>query len=279
MKVKSNKFSQAPRVLDYDRRLDLAARAVGHLLYDNTWKDTPYVITVSARFAMEAIGISRPTFYKAINTLMDTGYIVERVSQTLADGTTTCPKYTLAEMDGVEAEVSDECMRRFKNDKEAVIEEKVETPIVESKEESKVVKKPVKRTLKKVDKTTPPAEKQPSPKKVKPDTSKDSVFTRGYENTSHTEIPKSGADITEWSGYDGTALAERDHVRGPLKNGKRVYTVRGKKYTIVMEKDGETANFFASEIDFKRDLLRYLRIPHYTRDQWIDIVNTWKGRN
>ena len=129
------------------------------------------------------------------------------------------------------------------------------------KQDTTPAEKPVKKTLKKVSKK--PVEKSTS----KP------MFTRGYT----TPLPKRNSDITEWSGYDGTALAERDGVRGPLKGGKRVYRVMGRKVTFVMQDDGETVNFMASEptMDMiKYDIMKYLKIPDYTRDQWVTIYNT-----
>lgn len=143
-----------------------------------------------------------------------------------------------------------------------------EAPIEAIKEEKPVIRKPVKRTLKKVEKTTTSSTTKPAEKKT---TSKP-TFTRGYENTTHTTIPSKDSPLVAWSGYDGTALAERDKTRGPLKGGKRVYTVYGQKFPMVMMEDGETVNMFASEVKtFSPTVMRYFKIPHYTEEQWVEI--------
>lgn len=131
------------------------------------------------------------------------------------------------------------------------------------KRTSKKLTRTLKKVSKKVEKTTTPAAKT-TPSKP--------VFSRGYDKTTHTTIPSKNDPLTAWSGYDGTALAERDKTRGPLKGGKRVYSVLGQKFTMVMMEDGETVNMFASEVKtFSPTVMRYFKIPHYTEEQWADI--------
>lgn len=275
MMVKSDKFTQQARVAAYDKRLSAAEFRIYGVLCDRVLGDTNQV-TLNRNFLMKAVGCSATTLTTAIKHLMAYGYITSKKRNfDYMTGAEMAPTYYLAAFDEVTAEVDEACEWVFKTKADVVTkeplspeidtpttEEVIEAPIEEVKEETPVVKKPIKRTLKKTGTQKPTREKP--------------IFTRGYA-ASPTQLPARGADVTEWSGYDGTALAERDGVRGKLKAGKRVYTILGKKYTFVMQDDGETVNFMASEPTanmLKYDILKYLKVPPYTKDQWKTIINT-----
>lgn len=284
IKVTSDKFTQSARVALYDERLSTVEKVIVQALYDNTWGKTNEVMTLTSASLMKIAKCSNKTLYAALSHLEECGYILKRVQDTKNRHKGGATHYFMAEFDEVrEVPVIEGLEWRFNADTKVSVDtdnttesvssdtnntqtrctnncDTVETP----KEETKVVRKPIKRTLKKVEKpTTPSTEKKPTSKPV---------FSRGYENTTHTNIPGKNDPLTAWSGYDGTALAERDKTRGPLKGGKRVYTVLGQKFPMVMQEDGETVNLFASEVKtFSPTVMRYFKIPHYTAEQWADI--------
>lgn len=266
MMVFSDKFYQAARVSLYDTRLSGTEVRIYGVLCDRVYGNTNEV-TINRNFILKAVGCSKKTFLTAITHLMDYGYITRKRRNFDNTGAEKSPTYFLASFEEVKAQIDEACAWVFNTATDVVEkepEEVIEAPIEEVKEETKVVRKPIKRTLKKVEKpTTPSTEKKPTSKPV---------FSRGYENTTHTNIPGKNDPLTAWSGYDGTALAERDKTRGPLKGGKRVYTVLGQKFPMVMQEDGETVNLFASEVKtFSPTVMRYFKIPHYTAEQWADI--------
>lgn len=281
IKVTSDKFTQSARVALYDERLSTVEKVIVQALYDNTWGKTNEVMTLTSASLMKIAKCSNKTLYAALSHLEECGYILKRVQDTKNRHKGGATHYFMAEFDEVrEVPVIEGLEWRFNADTKVSVdtnnttesvssdtdntETPIEAPIEAVKEEKPVVRKPVKRTLKKVEKTTTPSTEKKTTSKP--------VFTHGYENTTHTTIPNKNDPLTAWSGYDGTALAERDKTRGPLKGGKRVYTVYGQKFPMVMMEDGETVNLFASEVKtFSPTVMRYFKIPHYTAEQWAEI--------
>lgn len=313
IKVHTNTFTRVPNAALDDPSLTRADKQVLTAICRRMDNDTNVAKGVTYDYLVKSSGSGKSTVCTSLKTLVEKGYIVKTntngfktaneytvnfdVTYEVPEDTYSgqCVLSTLVKDVKAKVEVSgaktageavaentgDVTMHEVVGEKRHwTTEEAIETPIVENKEET-MVRKPIKRdsvkqdtpktkkTLKKVGKKPvekpTPAEKTTTPSKP--------MFSRGYD-AAEKAIPPRGSSLCAWSGYDGTSLAERDSVRGPLKGGKRVYSVMGRKVTLVMQEDGETVNFMASAptVDMiKYDILKYLKIPNYREDQWVTI--------
>lgn len=316
IKVHTNLFTRVPNAALDDPSLSRADVMVLTAICRRMNNETLVATGVSYEYLVKSSGSGKTTVCKSINTLIEKGYLKKTVGKGFKQSNTytvvfdvtyevedtsytgQCVQNTLASDQG-DGEIpahegAKDALDAFVNKTGEVtmhevsgkkrhwtVSAKQDTPrtnncdtVETPKEETKVVRKPIKRDVS-VKQDTPTVKKKLTRTgKQKP--AEKPIFTRGYA-ASPTPLPPRGADVTAWSGYDGTALAERDGVRGKLKAGKRIYTILGKKYTFVMQDDGETVNFMASEPTanmLKYDVLKYLKVPDYRRDQWKTIIDT-----